>query len=352
MCSSERQRDQEIFLRKDPDGRPVFVTAQELAGRLWGRPDWLTVEQLCAEYGISSRYWDHIAPKVGRALRRITSTPEAELAAAVNRRLAPHALAVPHLVSRAELDKLGQLTQPKAFDLPVIEELFFSLVMRPETRAQLLCARYMKTDVAREFAYIIDSSYFAYARGNVVAAYLTILPCIEGILLRWQGYDDSGTRAPAIADAHSWVLALPKRNPLATIPVFTDSWVEACATIMKEHLYKDTRTGESFGDFNRHLALHSLEGRRYCTPSNLLRAFLLLDLLVELYLRERNVVDPLLHSREEDRKAHGAAYVAAAIEPLIPGRKVPESILWKHAEYDFRRASDARGGGRRAPKHE
>lgn len=125
-------------------------------------------------------------------------------------------------------------------------------------------------------------------------------------------------------------LGTPDRNPLLGNPVFADSWSVTCAAILKEHLFLNTTKGESFSDFNRHLALHSLGDRPFATPDNIMRAFLLVDLLTELYLCENHLPDPMFKVTPTEEKPQAKAYQEAMLQSLGLGGASQEFLLSKH----------------------
>ena len=133
-----------------------------------------------------------------------------------------------------------------------------------------------------------------------------------------------------MADAARWVRETPKRNPLLTRPLFAESWSESCSYILEHHFYKKTQTGQSYDNFNRHLALHMMEDVPVYSPDNLMRVYLLLDALTYLYLSEQWEPVSLMDLRKEEEEPHAQAYLRAFMEQLKGVGIRPEEILWTH----------------------
>ncbi len=321
-----------VFVGRAEDGSARLVPAEELAGRLHGR-GWITPKKLKEQLDIPDDLWPKVQSEIAKAYRE-TVYPDpsgAELHRRVNQKLCRYALTFPPYGSTGDLSKIHSVLQSEPVRLGEIGAEMHDLVMRPATRARMLTGLYMKIPLLSEFSHVIDASYFAYARGNFVAALLTIIPVVEGLLLRWRGHNSSSIESPAMADAARWVRETPKRNPLLTRPLFAESWAESCAYILEHHFYKKTQAGQSYDNFNRHLVLHMLEDVPVYSPDNLMRVYLLLDTLTQLYLCEQWEPVSLMHVRKEEEEPHARAYLRAFMEQIQGVGDRPEEILWTHA---------------------
>lgn len=325
--------DKLVTIGSNPDGSPLQISARELTRQLHGQHPWIYPHQLKAKYNISDDMWPSVQGALYddfRALHREVRKDELYiLNIQVNEKLSKYALALPHGANVKLLKSLDEaLTKGQQQE---IERLTFIFVMEPTYRAQLLATRYNKVKIFQEFAYLIDASYFAYLRHNFAAAFMTILPVIEGVILRWAAEKKpkfTGKRMK-FQEVVEFVRDTPRRNPLLAIPLFADIWAATCASILKNNFYKDTTKGLSADNFNRHLALHMIEDKEFCTPLNIARTFLLLDLLGSLYLAENNQTDTMegMPSEEFD------LYLTPYLSLVRTGKENLERKMIRHARY-------------------
>ncbi|MBL9006001.1 MAG: hypothetical protein JNJ46_17235 [Myxococcales bacterium] len=284
--------DKLVTIGRESDGTPRQVAARELAGHLHGHPRWMYPHQLKEKYQISDEFWLTVRQDIAAEYREVYRNSRKghdELPyLQINQSLAQYALALPHGASGMNLRVIEE--HLRSSQIRELENYLFRIVLDPRYRARLLLKRYNKVPLFQEFAYLIEAAYFACLRDNYAAAFMTILPVIEGIMLRWANRPRHQKKM-TFMEISKFVRDTPVRNPLLSTPFFADCWAKTCSAIIEDHLYKSTSTGPSFSNFNRHLALHVLETKDFCTPQNIMRAFLLLDLLGDLYLSENNKYD-------------------------------------------------------------
>lgn len=183
----------------------------------------------------------------------------------------------------------------------------------------------MKVNPFDEFAYLIDAATLSYYRGNIPSAFMTLVPVIEGVLLRWQGYPAPGVNKPSFQDTKYFVANTASREPYPALAIFFDSWAAAAVEIINTNLYKHTSGGPAVDYFNRHLALHLLDDVMFGTKDNVLRLFILIDLLSDLYICEKKINDPRFEVQNEEIEPHVMAY-KAALASQVDARQ-PEKIL-------------------------
>lgn len=320
-----------VFIGRDRAGSPRLETANTLASKLHGR-GWMTPQKLKETYEISDQFWPKVQDEIAEAYREIVylDRSEADLHRRVNQSLVKYALIFPWYGRLSDLAQIQKILQSEPVIVGEIGSIMHDLVMRPRTRARMLTGLYMKIPLFAEFSHVIDASYFAYMRGNFIAAMYTIIPVVEGLLLRWRGHNSSSAEAPPMAGAAQYVRETPKRNPLLTRPLFAESWAESCSFILERHFYRKTQTGRAYDNFNRHNALHMLEDVPVYSPDNLMRVYLLLDTLARLYLSEHWIPDPIMELRPEEEQTHAEAYLRAVTEQLTDAGNRPEEILWTH----------------------
>lgn len=306
--------DKLVTIGFDATGNPIQLPAQTLASRLHGL-GWLSPEKLKTEYNIPDDLWKRVQSDLHEAYRDVHRESRGNdhhiLNMNINEQLSQkYALALPHGASMSTLISLRDaLDHDRKQE---IERLLFIFVMEPTYRARLLANRYNKVEFFREFAYLIEASYFAYLRHNYAAAFMTIIPVIEGVILRWAATKDPkwAQQKMKFWEMHAFVQGTPRRTPLLSVPLFADIWAATCASILKDNFYKDTKSGPSVSNFNRHLALHMIEDKEFCTPFNIARTFLLLDLLGSLYLAEHYQTDIIDMSTPEDILPYSSNYLS------------------------------------------
>jgi hypothetical protein len=197
--------------------------------------------------------------------------------------------------------------------------------MNPRIRALQLVGRFLKLPPFDEFGYLIDAAALSFYRGNIPSAFMTIIPVIEGLLLRWQGYPGTSTKKPTFSETLDFVHNLATQQPIPLLPLFYDSWTVAAETILREHLYRHTNNGPAIDHFNRHLALHLLDDQTFGTQDNVTRGFLLIDILSEIFICERRLKDPRWETTLDEEAPHYQAYMNALQSQAFSEN--PENIL-------------------------
>ena len=279
------------------------------------------------KYSLTGPGWREATTEMAALYRQGAGLPGRRdlINAAVNNILADHALCFPPYARATELHTVSDLVNQVPPDIASAQKLIFSIVMDPGMRALQLVGHFMKLPPFDEFAYLIDAAALSFYRGNTPSAFMTIVPVAEGILLRWRGYPDTLAQKPSFRDTLKFIADTATRQPLPLLPLFFDSWVQAAATIIREHLYRSTRSGSAADHFNRHLALHLLEDRRFGTQANVAGAFLLIDILSELYVCEKRMRDPRWDTEHLETQPHTTAYTNALRAQATNGQ--PERIL-------------------------
>lgn len=278
--------------------------------------------------------WTSVARKLFDLWKAEEPHPDGNdlLLANINQKLAPYALSFPVYGTGGEAKEIQTILDDNSPDISKVTKIVFAAVMQPRMRALQLVGRFNKIPLFKEFAYFIDSATVAYYRGNVVAAFLCLIPIIEGILLRWQGYPGRLSEKPDFKKTKNFIGKTIYRQPVPYMPTFVESYIYAADEILKNHLYKKTTDGDAHEDFNRHLALHMLDQKKFYSHDNVMRAFLLLDLLSEIYICEHHIHDPRWNTTKEEESPYEKAYIQALLCQQLPG--APEHILFKHTEHE------------------
>lgn len=230
----------------------------------------------------------------------------------LNDRLSEYALGIPVTTTMMELRQYVE----HADGLPDSEQTLFEHIasynMSPKFRAIQKNGRFKHYSIFKEFNQIIDAALICYYRRNYISCFLTLVPVIEGVLLRWSGYDGSVDKLN-FENYRAFFKNGARRNPCPGNVLFYEVFSKLCDNVLNKHLYKPTTSGDSYGDFNRHLALHLLKTPEFGTRNNCIRLFMLLDNMTEIYLYEEGFNDPRFGLKvedfEDDYKLYGALLI-------------------------------------------
>lgn len=239
----------------------------------------------------------------------------------LNNQLLEYALSLPSTVTLTDVVNVQKLIS----DMPVNEhriiDAFASIIMNPTMRALQKKERFEHFSPFKSFVNIIESAVISYYRSNFVGSYLTLIPVVEGVMLRWLGYCGMGTK-PTFGDLKTFFSNSYQRQPCPGNVLFYDVFSKACDKLLTEHLFKDSRNGEAYSNFNRHLAAHLLSDSQFATRENCVRLFLTLDLMSELYLYEAYCSDPRFNLSSEDISLELNEY-----RKLMAQLHIPERVL-------------------------
>lgn len=253
-----------------------------------------------------------------------TSREEIDQILDLNDKLAAFALCLPTLATRADIKATHFLLQemPKAESQLLL--LMEKITLEPRIRALQNIGRIRQFGVFKEFSNFVEAATLCYYRGNYVSSYLTLVPIIEGIILRWSGYRGIGEK-PVFDKIRRFFGKSHVRQPCPENPLFHDVFCRACDRIINDHLYRPSQRGTAYAGFNRHQASHLLRATTFATRENCIRLFLLLDTMAEIYLYETSCPDPKWHLTDDDTRREVTIYRALQVESVLS--KTPENIL-------------------------
>jgi hypothetical protein len=335
-CLNNKSREYIVLYLKSVR-RLSMALVTDSTGLVWLEPkhiDMMTIEAdvlatsidaTAAKYRLTAAEWREVAEGVGQMYHKGARIDSALLNAVVNLALTPHALSLPAYCTVKEAREIDALIFNASPDVEGIKKAISHIVFDPRMRAIQLMGRFMKVPLFAEFGYLIDAATLSYFRGNIPSAFMTLVPIIEGILLRWQGYPAPGMSKPSFQDTKDFVANTATREPHPALPIFFDSWAAAATEIINTNLYRHTADGPAVDYFNRHLALHLLADVTFGTRDNVLRLFVLIDLLSDLYICEKRSKDPRFSVKEEELDPHVKAYKSALASQADTGQ--PEKIL-------------------------
>jgi hypothetical protein len=178
-------------------------------------------------------------------------------------------------------------------------------------------------DYFKVFSKLIDAAIISYYRTNFISCYLTLLPVIEGIIIRWMGYTENDSK-PEFEDIRKFFKNSAVRQPCPSNIQFHNVYAKVCDKILNNHFYKPTTAGNSHSNFNRHVASHLLNNDQFATKENCVRLFILLDTMTEIYLYESRISDPRFNLTNEAISADILNYNMILLENL---KTTPENLI-------------------------
>ncbi|MGE8512810.1 MAG: hypothetical protein ACN6N7_08930 [Chryseobacterium culicis] len=295
-----------------------------------------SVEEIRAKYSFDSNDWARYSAKAYnknlqnakkerdslQGKKNVSATSNKDIAEIlkINEELANHALILPIFSTLGELANIKDLY----LNLPSTEEQIFNIfekvTMAPRLRMLQKRGRLEQFEYFKLFSRMIDAAVLCFYRNNFVSCYLTLVPIIEGVIIRWMGFVEN-TDKPDFEDIRNFFKKSAARQPCPTNILFHNIYTKACDKILNEHFYKPTPKGSSYANFNRHVASHLLNSEQFATRENCLRLFILLDTMTEIYFCESLENDPRFAvSREEISND-----INTLIQILVDTRKSPEN---------------------------
>jgi hypothetical protein len=265
--------------------------------------------------------------KANENRRHVSATSNKEILAiiALNKRLADYALSLPIYSTMADFEKVAQL----AASLPGSESAIMDHVglftMDFNRRVHQKIGRFEHYRYFKTFTKLIDAAVLCYYRMNFISCYLTLVPVIEGIIIRWMGYSETDEK-PEFEEIRKFFKNSHTRQPSPGNILFHQVYVKACDKILNEHFYRPTHKGDSYANFNRHIASHLLNDSQFATRQNCMRLFLLLDTMTEIYYYESHEPDPRFSLSKEEVTPDFELFKSVWLSNIY---QTPEQILLK-----------------------
>lgn len=242
----------------------------------------------------------------------------------LNEILADYALLLPIFSTNGEFLAIKSLSDNLPESEPEIIKIIGKVTLHPRLRALQKKGRIEQFEHFKIFSKLVDAAILSYYRTNFISCYLTLLPIIEGVIIRWMGYTNSDTK-PEFEDVRKFFKRAAQRQPCPHNILFHNIYVKACDKILNEHFYKPTTSGNSWANFNRHVASHLLNDDQFGTKDNCIRLFVLLDAMTEVFLYEKRINDPRF-SVKNDQIAEDIELFGTVI--LDNTNKTPEQIIF------------------------
>lgn len=241
----------------------------------------------------------------------------------LNEKLANYALSIPSFSTTGEVDAIKSLS----VGLPGTEAAIIDIIGKASLDARMRAlqkkGRIEKFDYFKPFNRIIDAAIVSYYRTNFISCYLTLIPVIEGVIIRWMGYTESETK-PEFEEIRKFFKNSAMRQPCPSNIQFHQVFVKACDMILNNHFYRPTNAGKSYSNFNRHVASHLLNDDHFATRENCIRLFILLDTMTEIYLYESKQADPRFYLTREEISIDVLNYNSVLLENvhITPENKI------------------------------
>jgi hypothetical protein len=260
-----------------------------------------------------------------------TSSEDISTLLTLNETLADYALAVPAFATMGEFKAIEDLAKNLPNSESQIIGLVGKMILDPRMRALQKKGRIEKFQYFKVFSKIIDAAIISYYRTNFISCYLTLIPIIEGVIIRWMGYNETQSK-PEFEDIRKFFKNSAVRQPCPFNIQFHNIFVKACDKILNNHFYKPTTLGRSYSNFNRHVGSHLLNDDHFATKENCIRLFMLLDIMTEIYLYESRGSDPRFNLTNQEISADILYYNMILIENL---KTTPENLILNTTKSDL-----------------
>jgi hypothetical protein len=217
----------------------------------------------------------------------------------VNDTLADYALCMNIFTTQPEVDYAIKLIASLPDSKLELIQLISNITMHPKLRVLQKKGRIEKLPHFNLFTKMVDAATISYYRQNYISCYMTLLPVIEGIIIRWMGFEPTDDKPP-FEKIRSFFKKTIQRQPCPYNILFHNIFIKACDKIINDHFYKPSSNGLAYGNFNRHVASHILNNEEFANKENCFRLFLLIDTMTEIYINEGRQYDHRFDLGRED----------------------------------------------------
>jgi hypothetical protein len=231
----------------------------------------------------------------------------------LNNEIGKYALLLPIFSTMADFNAIDVLKK----ELPDSENRIINYIgkvtMHPKMRVWQKQGRIEKFDHFKPFATLVDAALLSYYRTNFISCYFTLLPVIEGILIRWMGFNETDIK-PQFEDIRKFFKVSATQNTNPSNILFHNVYIKVCDKILNEHFYRPTKDGNAHSLFNRNISSHLLTEKPFATKENCIRLFILLDTMTEIFFYESGKNDPRFEIGPEEIEKNLAIFSNAFIE--------------------------------------
>ncbi len=238
--------------------------------------------------------------------------------------MADYALCLPSTATMAEFKQVKKLLKNMPENKHKLIKVVENAVLDPRIRALQKKGRFEHFSAFKDFTHLIEAATICFYRENYHSSYMTLFPVIEGVILRWSGYNGGGDK-PESEKIRKFFSKSHTRQPCPGNPLFHEVFSKACDKVINEHFYKPSKRGAAHANFNRHLAAHLLNNSQFATKENCIRLFLLIDIMTELFLYETYCDDPRFNLSEKEIELEYKVYQIIREKNVLS--LTPEKIL-------------------------
>ncbi len=242
----------------------------------------------------------------------------------LNELLANYALLIPVFSTMTDFKQVKTLASDLPLTEPQIIQLIGDLAMHPRLRVMQKKGRFEQFEYFKNFSKFIDAAVLSFYRANYISCYLTLVPVIEGVIIRWMGYKEHDLK-PEFEDIRKFFKNTHVRQPSPWNIEFHDIYVRVCNKIINDHFYRPSTKGQAHEDFNRHVASHLLNDNKFANKKNCVRLFILIDAMAEIYFYEsRRRDDPRFSLRNDEMERDIISFTEAMLATSISS---PEQVV-------------------------
>jgi hypothetical protein len=210
-------------------------------------------------------------------------------------------------------------------DFRKAESLVMAHAFDLRNRAIRLTYFYRNCSKCDDLLRLFESATLAVFQDNFIAAFFTLMPLVEGLVLRWMAYDAKSQR-PSFAKIKSFVTArsvhirqsvlqAKDSNNLHTVADFQMEHLDA---LVHSHLFEN-HLGR-ISNLNRHLALHLMDVPNFSNSLNTSQLLIVIDNIIDAILWDEGNYAKAWSEQFNDehrgtRRMYEMAFQAARLSP-------------------------------------
>lgn len=243
----------------------------------------------------------------------------------LNKKLNEYALSIPpYPTTEHDFNQINEIFKQEGYSEKLVQRIA-QIHIKPDFRVTQELGMIQHFPCFAPYLKIIQATTLCYYQQNFISCYLTLLPCIEGIIQRWRGLTSINNRkGSGFQDLKCFFKNGFKRNPCPSNPIFYEIFIETADQLLVENFFLNNAQGNGFENFNRHIALHMIDEPNYLTQSNCIRLFTLLDLMLEIYWYENPSHDHRFYLERDIIFQSAQPYLMAQCETFL---KTPEKQI-------------------------
>lgn len=243
----------------------------------------------------------------------------------LNKKLNEYALSIPpYPTTEHDFNQINEIFEKEGCSEKLIQRIA-EIHINPSFRVRQELGMIEHFSCFEPYLKIIQAATLCYYRQNFISCYLTLTPCIEGIIQRWNGIYSINNKANAQIIKNFFKKGF-QRNPRPSNPIFYEIFTETADQLLAGNFFLNNAQGNGFSNFNRHIALHMIDEPNYLTQANCIRLFTLLDLMLEIYFYENPSHNHRFYLDDETVRNTSQPYVIAQYENIL---ETPEKQIFK-----------------------